>query len=242
MGEGERPALESRPGGGAGAGKRGEERARAGHGGGQGGLRGGREGGPRGRASRARARYAARGSSYGCYYARASPESESTFCFGQPARNDLPFFPSSDVTRLPAMPMLSVSASSCSASPFSPPPLACIARGRASLSPPSSRFGRLRPSRPLQPPTNSQLTDPRFCPSPAPSSDPSVKYKPYPAIDLPNRQWPTRRTTQAPYWLSTDLRDGNQSLANRQSSLVRSWPGLSSQGLLALVRRSAALA
>lgn len=50
-----------------------------------------------------------------------------------------------------------------------------------------------------------------------PSADPSVKYKPYPAIDLPNRQWPAKRTTKAPYWLSTDLRDGNQSLANRAS-------------------------
>ncbi|EPQ57868.1 2-isopropylmalate synthase [Gloeophyllum trabeum ATCC 11539] len=45
-------------------------------------------------------------------------------------------------------------------------------------------------------------------------SDPSKKYKPYPALDLPDRQWPSRRTTKAPIWLSTDLRDGNQALAN----------------------------
>ncbi|CDZ98866.1 2-isopropylmalate synthase [Phaffia rhodozyma] len=44
--------------------------------------------------------------------------------------------------------------------------------------------------------------------------DPSQKYKPYPSINLPNRQWPSKRTTKAPMWLSTDLRDGNQSLAN----------------------------
>ncbi|MHB1288236.1 2-isopropylmalate synthase, partial [Georgenia sp.] len=30
--------------------------------------------------------------------------------------------------------------------------------------------------------------------------------------DLSDRRWPTRRTTAAPRWLSTDLRDGNQAL------------------------------
>ena len=42
--------------------------------------------------------------------------------------------------------------------------------------------------------------------------DPSVKYRPFPQIDLPNRQWPSRTITRAPRWLSPDLRDGNQSL------------------------------
>ncbi|WP_267396887.1 MULTISPECIES: 2-isopropylmalate synthase [unclassified Sphingomonas] len=42
--------------------------------------------------------------------------------------------------------------------------------------------------------------------------DPSSKYRPFPQIDLPNRQWPGRTITQAPRWLSTDLRDGNQAL------------------------------
>jgi 2-isopropylmalate synthase len=42
--------------------------------------------------------------------------------------------------------------------------------------------------------------------------DPSVKYRPFPQIDLPNRQWPSRVITSPPRWLSTDLRDGNQSL------------------------------
>ena len=42
--------------------------------------------------------------------------------------------------------------------------------------------------------------------------DPSVKYRPFPQIALPDRQWPGRTITQAPRWLSTDLRDGNQSL------------------------------
>jgi 2-isopropylmalate synthase len=31
-------------------------------------------------------------------------------------------------------------------------------------------------------------------------------------VDLPDRQWPARRITTAPRWLSTDLRDGNQAL------------------------------
>ena len=42
--------------------------------------------------------------------------------------------------------------------------------------------------------------------------DPSAKYRPFPQINLPDRQWPGRVITQAPRWLSTDLRDGNQAL------------------------------
>src|SRR5688500_17840368 len=42
--------------------------------------------------------------------------------------------------------------------------------------------------------------------------DPSKKYRPFPAIDLPNRRWPTRQLTRVPVWCSTDLRDGNQAL------------------------------
>ena len=42
--------------------------------------------------------------------------------------------------------------------------------------------------------------------------DPSKKYRPFPAIDLPNRQWPSRSLTKVPVWCSTDLRDGNQAL------------------------------
>jgi 2-isopropylmalate synthase len=42
--------------------------------------------------------------------------------------------------------------------------------------------------------------------------DPSVKYRPFPAVDLPDRQWPGRTITKAPRWLSTDMRDGNQAL------------------------------
>ncbi|MBU3077962.1 2-isopropylmalate synthase [Sphingomonas quercus] len=43
-------------------------------------------------------------------------------------------------------------------------------------------------------------------------ADPSVKYRPFPQVDLPDRQWPSRTITRAPRWLSTDLRDGNQAL------------------------------
>lgn len=42
--------------------------------------------------------------------------------------------------------------------------------------------------------------------------NPSAKYRPFPQIDLPNRQWPSQTITKAPRWLSTDMRDGNQSL------------------------------
>ena len=42
--------------------------------------------------------------------------------------------------------------------------------------------------------------------------DPSVKYRPFPQVDLPDRQWPSRTITRPPRWLSTDLRDGNQAL------------------------------
>ncbi len=42
--------------------------------------------------------------------------------------------------------------------------------------------------------------------------DPSQKYRPFPPITLPDRQWPSRTITKAPRWLSTDMRDGNQAL------------------------------
>ncbi|WP_226018476.1 2-isopropylmalate synthase [Novosphingobium sp. FKTRR1] len=42
--------------------------------------------------------------------------------------------------------------------------------------------------------------------------NPSVKYRPFPQVPLADRQWPNRTITKAPRWLSTDMRDGNQSL------------------------------
>ncbi len=42
---------------------------------------------------------------------------------------------------------------------------------------------------------------------------PATKYRPYPPVPLPDRQWPGRVLTAAPIWCSVDLRDGNQALA-----------------------------
>ncbi len=39
-----------------------------------------------------------------------------------------------------------------------------------------------------------------------------TKYQPFPPIDLPDRQWPSRSIKTAPIWCSVDLRDGNQAL------------------------------
>ncbi|KZQ37553.1 2-isopropylmalate synthase [Enterobacter cloacae subsp. dissolvens] len=47
---------------------------------------------------------------------------------------------------------------------------------------------------------------------------PADKYQPYPVISLPERRWPEQRITHAPRWLSTDLRDGNQALAEPMDS------------------------
>lgn len=47
--------------------------------------------------------------------------------------------------------------------------------------------------------------------------NPVHKYKAFPIIDIPNRQWPSKSLTKAPRWLSTDLRDGNQSLPDPMS-------------------------
>jgi 2-isopropylmalate synthase len=38
--------------------------------------------------------------------------------------------------------------------------------------------------------------------------DPSAKYRPFPEIDLPDRQWPSRTITKAPRWLSTPPQHG----------------------------------
>ena len=41
---------------------------------------------------------------------------------------------------------------------------------------------------------------------------PIQKYRAFPAINLPDRQWPSRIIAKAPVWCSVDLRDGNQAL------------------------------
>src|SRR5690606_11501473 len=42
--------------------------------------------------------------------------------------------------------------------------------------------------------------------------DPSKKYRSFTPVQLPDRTWPDQIIDKAPSWLSTDLRDGNQSL------------------------------
>lgn len=44
--------------------------------------------------------------------------------------------------------------------------------------------------------------------------DPSKKYKRFPPLALKDRQWPDKTIDKPPRWLSTDLRDGNQSLVD----------------------------
>ena len=42
--------------------------------------------------------------------------------------------------------------------------------------------------------------------------DPTVKYRPFDPVDLPDRRWPSQIIDRAPVWCSVDLRDGNQAL------------------------------
>ncbi|WP_206997314.1 2-isopropylmalate synthase [Trinickia mobilis] len=42
--------------------------------------------------------------------------------------------------------------------------------------------------------------------------NPAEKYRPFPSVRLTCRKWPSRTIERAPIWMSTDLRDGNQSL------------------------------
>jgi len=48
-------------------------------------------------------------------------------------------------------------------------------------------------------------------------TNPSAKYRPFPAVDLADRQWPAKTITEPPIWMSTDLRDGNQALIEPMS-------------------------
>jgi 2-isopropylmalate synthase len=52
-------------------------------------------------------------------------------------------------------------------------------------------------------------------------SDPSAKYRPFPQVPLPDRQWPSRTITRAPRWLSTDLRDGNQAIVDPMDAVKK---------------------
>jgi len=54
-------------------------------------------------------------------------------------------------------------------------------------------------------------------PQQQPGRMPCHRYTPFRPVDLPDRTWPSRSITQAPRWLSTDLRDGNQALIDPMS-------------------------
>ena len=56
--------------------------------------------------------------------------------------------------------------------------------------------------------TRTQVGTPVQQPSPMPFH----RYRAFEPVDVPDRTWPTKKITQAPRWLSTDLRDGNQAL------------------------------
>ena len=51
--------------------------------------------------------------------------------------------------------------------------------------------------------------------------EPGRKYRPFPPIDLPDRQWPSRVITAPPRWLSTDLRDGNQAIVDPMDAVKK---------------------
>jgi 2-isopropylmalate synthase len=47
---------------------------------------------------------------------------------------------------------------------------------------------------------------------------PIEKYRAYPPVAIPDREWPNRTIDQAPIWCSVDLRDGNQALIEPMDS------------------------
>ena len=63
-------------------------------------------------------------------------------------------------------------------------------------------------------------TDPYAHGPQRPSGMPFQRYEPYHrqfAVDVPDRQWPSRRIETAPRWCAVDLRDGNQALIDPMS-------------------------
>ena len=51
--------------------------------------------------------------------------------------------------------------------------------------------------------------------------NPSAKYRAFAPINLPDRQWPSRVIESPPRWLSTDLRDGNQSIIDPMDAVKK---------------------
>ena len=64
--------------------------------------------------------------------------------------------------------------------------------------------------------TSPASSDPQT--APAATTMPFEKYRPYPAVELPDRTWPDQRLESAPIWCSVDLRDGNQALVDPMDS------------------------
>ncbi|MGH8374794.1 MAG: 2-isopropylmalate synthase [Pseudomonas sp.] len=62
---------------------------------------------------------------------------------------------------------------------------------------------------------------------------PIHKYGSYEQVAIPDRTWPEARVTKAPRWLSTDLRDGNQSLIEPMDAVkkLRFWKTLVQVGV-----------
>ncbi|MBM7519788.1 2-isopropylmalate synthase [Nocardioides nitrophenolicus] len=54
-------------------------------------------------------------------------------------------------------------------------------------------------------------------PAQQPSGMPYHRYTAFEPVTVPDRTWPDQKITQAPRWLSTDLRDGNQALIDPMS-------------------------
>ncbi|GGZ36089.1 2-isopropylmalate synthase [Asticcacaulis endophyticus] len=64
--------------------------------------------------------------------------------------------------------------------------------------------------------------------------NPADKYRPFDlGVDMSDRTWPSKSITAAPRWLSTDLRDGNQALADPMDveKKMRFWNKLMEVGL-----------
>jgi len=57
-----------------------------------------------------------------------------------------------------------------------------------------------------------------------------------PHIHLPDRQWPLKKLTKSPTWLSTDLRDGNQALPNPMVRMKITHPGAEENLMLLLMQ------
>jgi 2-isopropylmalate synthase len=63
-------------------------------------------------------------------------------------------------------------------------------------------------------------------------TDPAVKYRPFPPVELPDRRWPNQTITAPPIWCSVDLRDGNQALIEPMGldRKLRMWDALVKMG------------